>query len=72
MRGIVFALLTFILGGVIALGLEYCCNFLPDKIGWVFTRTYTVGIHPISATLSICGVLGLILGYTIIAKFVKK
>ena len=72
MRGIVFALLTFILGGVIALGLEYCCNFLPDKIGWVFTRTYTVGIHPISATLNICGVLGLIIGYVIIAKFVKK
>ncbi len=72
MKGIVFALLTFILGGVIALGLEYCCNFLPDKIGWVFTRTYTVGIHPISATLSICGLLGLIIGYVIIAKFVKK
>ena len=72
MKGIVFALLTFILGGVIALGLEYCCNFLPDKIGWVFTRTYTVGIHPISATLSICGVLGLVIGYIIIAKFVKK
>ena len=72
MRGIVFALLTFILGGVIALGLEYCCNFLPDKISWVFTRTYTVGIHPISATLSICGLLGLIIGYIIIAKFVKK
>ncbi len=72
MRGIVFALLTFILGGVIALGLEYCCNFLPDKIGWVFTRTYSVGIHPISVTLSICGLLGLIIGYVIIAKFVKK
>lgn len=72
MRGIVFALLTFILGGVIALGLDYCCNFLPDKIGWVFTRTYTVGIHPLSASLSICGVLGLIIGYVIITKFVKK
>lgn len=72
MRGIVFALLTFILGGVIALGLEYCCNFLPDKIGWALTHTYTVGIHPMSATLSICGVLGLIIGYVIIAKFVKK
>ena len=72
MRGIVFALLTFILGGVIALGLEYCCNFLPDKIGWAFTRVYSVGIHPLSANVSICGILGLILGYIIIAKFVKK
>ena len=72
MRGLVFALLTVILGGVIALGLEYCCNFLPDKIGWVFTRTYGVGIHPMSVSISLCGVLGLIAGYVIIAKFVKK
>ena len=72
MRGLVFALLTIILGGVIALGLEYGCNFLPDKIGWVFTRTYGVGIHPLSATVSLCGVLGLVAGYIIIAKFVKK
>ena len=72
MRGLVFALLTIILGGVIALGLEYGCNFLPDKIGWVFTRTYPVGIHPISVSVSLCGVLGLVFGYLIIAKFVKK
>ncbi len=72
MRGLIFALLTLILGGVIALGLEYCCNFLPDKIGWAMTHTYGVGIHPLSASVSICGVLGLIFGYVIISKFVKK
>ncbi len=72
MRGLVFALLTIILGGVIALGLDYCCNFLPDKIGWALTQTYGVGIHPLSASVSICGVLGLVFGYLIIAKFVKK
>ena len=72
MRGLVFALLTLILGGVIGLGLEYCANFLPDKIGWALTRVYTFGIHPISASVSICGILGLIFGYLIIEKFVKK
>ena len=72
MRGLVFALLTIILGGVLGLGLEYCANFLPDKIGWALTRVYTFGIHPLSASVSICGVLGLIFGYLIIAKFVKK
>ncbi len=72
MRGLVFALLTIILGGVIALGLEYCCNFLPDKIAYELTRVFSVGIHPLSASVSICGVLGLVFGYIIIAKFVKK
>ncbi len=72
MRGLVFALLTIILGGVLGLGLEYCANFLPDKIGWALTRVYAVGIHPLSASVSICGVLGLVFSYLIIAKFVKK
>lgn len=72
MRGLVFALLTVILGGVIALGLDYCCNFLPDKIGWALTRPYGIGIHPMSASISICGVLGLVFSYLIITKFVKK
>ena len=72
MRGLIFALLTIILGGVIALGLEYGCNFLPDKIGYEFTRTYGVGIHPISASVSLCGILGLVFSYLIIVKFVKK
>lgn len=72
MRGLVFAMLTLILGGVIGLGLEYGAGFLPDKIGWELTHTYNVGIHPLSASISACGVLGLVLGYVIIAKFVKK
>ncbi len=72
MRGLVFALLTIILGGVIGLGLEYCAGFLPDKIDWALTRVYTFGIHPISLSISICGILGLIFGYLIIVKFVKK
>lgn len=72
MRGLVFVLLTIILGGVLGLGLEYCAGFLPDKIAWALTRVYAIGIHPLSASVSICGVLGLILGYLIIVKFVKK
>ncbi|MBR2082303.1 MAG: hypothetical protein IJ876_04760 [Elusimicrobiaceae bacterium] len=72
MRGLVFAILTLILGGVIGLGLEYCANFLPNQIHFALTRVYTFGIHPISAGVTICGVLGLVFGYLIIEKFVKK
>jgi hypothetical protein len=72
MRGIIFGVLTFIVGGLIGLGLEKLANMLGGQVGDALTRVYGVGIHPISMNVTVCGVIGLILGYIIIAKFVRK
>ncbi len=72
MRGIVFALLTFVVGGLIGLGLEKLAAMLGGQVGAALNRVYSLGIHPVSVSVTICGVVGLILGYLIIAKFVKK
>ena len=72
MRGIIFALLTFVVGGLIGLGLEKLAAMLGGEIGGALTRVYGIGIHPISLHITICGAIGLVLGYLIIAKFVKK
>ena len=72
MRGIIFALLTLILGGLIGLGLEKLAAALGGQVGAALTRVYGVGIHPLSLSVTICGIVGLILGYLIIAKFVRK
>ena len=72
MRGIIFALITFVVGGLIGLGLEKLAGMLGGEIGSALTRVYGIGIHPISLHITICGAIGLVLGYLIIAKFVKK
>ena len=72
MRGIIFAVLTLVLGGVLGLGLEKLASFLPVEMANAQTRTYMLGIHPLALRVTICGVIGLILGYLIVAKFVKK
>ena len=72
MRGIIFALLTFVVGGLIGLGLEKLAAMLGGQVGAALTRIYSVGIHPVSIQVTVCGIIGLILGYLIIAKFVKK
>lgn len=72
MRGIVFALLTFIVGGLIGLGLEKLAAMIGGQVGGALTRIYSVGIHPLAISVSICGIVGLILGYLIIEKFVRK
>ena len=72
MRGIIFALLTFVVGGLIGLGLEKLAGMLGGEIGGALTCVYGIGIHPISLHITICGAIGLVLGYLIIAKFVKK
>ena len=72
MRGIVFALLTFVVGGLIGLGLEKLAAMLGGQIGGALTRVYSIGIHPLSVSVTICGIIGLVLGYLIIEKFVRK
>lgn len=72
MRGIIFAVLTLIVGGLIALGLEWLAALLPSQMAGALLKVYSVGIHPLSVHINICGALGLILGYIIISKFVKK
>lgn len=72
MRGIIFAALTLVVGGLIALGLEKLASFLPQQMDAALTRVYGVGVHPLSLHITVCGVIGLVLGYIIISKFVKK
>lgn len=72
MRGIVFAVLTLVLGGVIGLGLEKLASFLPLEMAGALTRSYAAGIHPLGVHITICGAAGLVLGYLIVAKFVRK
>ena len=72
MRGIVFALLTLIVGGLIGLGLEKLAAMIGGQMGSALMRVYGVGIHPLSVSVSICGIIGVILGYLIIEKFVRK
>lgn len=72
MRGIIFAVLTLIVGGLIALGLEWLAALLPTQMSGALLKVFAVGIHPLSVHINICGAVGLILGYLIISKFVKK
>ena len=72
MRGIIFLVLTLVIGGVIALGLEWLAGFLPGELSRMFIQPYGVGIHPLSLDLNLCGVIGVICGYLVISKFVKK
>ena len=72
MRGIIFTILTLIVGGVLSLGLEWLAKFLPGEMAGALLKVYHVGIHPMALNINICGALGLVCGYIIISKFVKK
>ncbi len=72
MRGIVFAVLTLLLAALLGIGLEKVASFLPMQLEQALTRVYTIGVHPVALRVSICGAVGLVLGYIIISKFVRK
>lgn len=72
MRGLIFAILTLVLGGVFGLGLEKLASFLPNQMAYALTRVYYMGIHPMGLSFTLCGAVGLVFGYLLILKFVKK
>ncbi len=72
MRGIIFAVLTLVVGALIGIGLEKLASFLPQQLDAALTRVYGLGVHPLSLHVTICGISGVVLGYIIISKFVKK
>ena len=72
MRGIIFAVLTLVVGALIGLGLEKLAAMLGGQVGAALNRVYSLGIHPVALSVTICGVIGLILGYLIVSKFIKK
>ena len=72
MRGIIFAVLTSVVGALIGIGLEKLASFLPQQMDAALTRVYGLGVHPLSLHVTICGIIVLVLGYIIISKFVKK
>lgn len=72
MRGLIFCVLTFVLGGVLGLGLEKLASLLPAEMAGALTRVYGLGIHPLSLHITVCGLIGLVLGYLIVSKFVRK
>ncbi len=72
MRGIIFAVLTLVVGALIGIGLEKLASFLPQQLDAALTRVYGLGVHPLSLHVTSCGIIGLVLGYIIISKFVKK
>ncbi len=72
MRGLIFCLLTLVLGGVLGLGLEKLASFLPGQLAGTLTRIYGIGIHPLALHITLCGIIGLVMSYLIVSKFVKK
>lgn len=72
MRGLIFAVLTLVLGGVLGIGLEKLAALLPAQMAGALTRVYGVGIHPLALHITVCGLIGLLLGYLIVSRFVKK
>lgn len=72
MKGLIFVALTLVLGGVLGIGLEKLASFLPLEMASALTLLYTIGIHPLAIRVTVCGVLGLVFGYLIVSKFVKK
>ena len=72
MRRILFFILVLLAGFFFGWLLEQGVSFLPGSLANVFMRSYGVGIHPLSILFTLCGLLGLIAGFLLVDKFIRK
>ncbi|ACC98156.1 hypothetical protein Emin_0601 [Elusimicrobium minutum Pei191] len=74
MRAFVYFLLIVVLGAVFGVLIEKLAEAVLSGQGLLFfVKVYSgIGVHPISLNLTVSGVLGLVLSYFLITKFVKK
>ncbi|MBO7191415.1 MAG: hypothetical protein J6V32_04875 [Elusimicrobiaceae bacterium] len=72
MRGLIFYVLMLVLGAVLGIGLEKGAALLPLDVTNALTHVYGIGVHPLAVRISLCGLLGLIAAYFILAKFLRK
>ena len=72
MRRIIFIVLVLLAGGLLGWLFEKGASLLPNSLADVLTHAYAVGIHPLAIHINICGLLGLIIGFIVINKFIRK
>lgn len=73
MRTVIFFVLVVVLGLVFGVLLEKLCHaVITGQLLLMLTKNHYIGINPLGVSFSVCGVIGIICSYLVIAKFVKK
>ena len=72
MRDILYFVLFFVIAGAIAYGFDAIfSSLLPSNASSFFVKPYSIGIHPISVSISVCGILGIVITYAL-TKFIRR
>ncbi len=74
MRSAIFFILVVVLGAALGLLIEKIAYAaVTGQLLLLFTRVYgPIGMHPLSFNITLSGVIGLIIAYFVVVKFVKK
>lgn len=73
LRSVLFVAIFFVIAGLIGYGAEkMAVSVFPSDFVGTLVRVYDVGVHPLSLTVNICGIIGLIASYAIVTYLVKK
>lgn len=74
MRATIFFVLVVLLGAGLGYALEAVLKIIASgNLLAFFTHAHgPIGVHALSFNISVCGIIGLIISYFVVSKFVKK
>ena len=72
MRDILYFILFLIIAGAVAYGFDAIfSSLLPSNASNFFIKPYSFGIRPLSISISVCGIIGIIITYAL-TKFIRR
>ena len=72
MKRILFLVLLLLMTGLLGWIFDQGAATLPNSVANPLTHVYSAGIHPFAIHINLCGVLGLVLGFAILDKLMRK
>ncbi len=72
MRDILYFILFLVIAGAIAYGFDAVfSSLLPQSASSFFIKPYSVGIRPLGISVSVCGIIGIIIALGL-TKFIRR
>ena len=73
MKGIIYWVLVVVIGGALGFLIELLANaVLRGQAQAFFLKVLPIGVHALTISVSVSGIIGLVIAYFAVMKFIKK
>ena len=72
MKDFIYFVVLLVIAAVIGYGLDALFSSVPQNAAKFFLEPFVIGIRPLSISVNICGIVGLIVSFGLIKPFLNR